>query len=129
MSLSLNSRNCRMLLLLLTVGMAAGQLQTQPSPPGAPAHVFFRVQAPPSDAPVSGRLLIFLKAGSGDTEVSTSEVNLTDTWVCAREVRNLEPGSSVEVDAVENAFPRPFSVLEPGIYEAQAVLDGNHVFN
>ena len=94
-----------------------------------PAHVFFRVQAPPADAPVSGRLLIFLKAGSGDNEVSTSELNPTDTWVCAREVRNLAPGSSVEVDADEIAFPRPFSALQTGIYEAQAVLDVNHQYN
>jgi hypothetical protein len=77
---------------------------------------------------VSGRLLIFLKAGSGDKEVSSSELHPTDTWVCAREVRDLEPGSSIEMDADELAFPRPFSTLQTGIYEAQAVLDVNHEY-
>ena len=93
-----------------------------------PVHTFFRVQAPPSDGPVSGRLLIFLKEGSGDKEVSTSEMHPTDVWVCAHEVRDVAPGSTIEVDADELAFPRPFSRLPGGIYEAQAVLDVNHEY-
>ncbi len=121
-------RYCR-ILLLLAVAAVAELLQAQPSSAVPPVHVFFRVQAPPSDTPVSGRLLIFLKAGSGDKEVSTSEMHPTDTWVCAREVHNLAPGSKVEVDADEIAYPRPFSGLESGIYEAQAVLDVNHQYN
>src|SRR3954451_17366186 len=103
--------------------VAVVRLGAQPSPAMPRAHVFFHVEAPPSDAPVSGRLLIFLKQGSGDKEVSTSEMHPTDTWVCAREVQDLAPGSAVEVDANQIAFPRPFSTLQPGIYEAQAVLD------
>jgi enterochelin esterase-like enzyme len=88
------------------------------------------VQAPATnEAPISGRLLVFLKAGSGDNEVSTSELHLTDAWVCAREVQNLAPGASVEVDADETAYPKPFSELPAGIYEAQAVLDVNHDYN
>lgn len=121
-------RACRTLLVVYAALFAGAQLRGQPSSAVAPAHVFFRVQAPPSDTPVSGRLLIFLKAGSGDKEVSTSELHPTDAWVCAREVRDLQPGSSIEVDADELAFPRPFSRLEPGIYEAQAVLDVNHEY-
>ncbi len=108
--------------------LSATQLISQAAPPSA-AHVFFRVQAPATiSTPISGRLLIFLKAGSGDKEVSTSALHPTDTWVCAREVHDLEPGSTVEVDADEIAYPRPFSALKPGIYEAQAVLDVNHVY-
>src|SRR5579863_6639415 len=95
----------------------AVRLTGQPSSGAPNVHVFFRVQAPPSDAPVSGRLLIFLKAGSGDTEVSTSEMHPNGAWICAREVRDMPPGSSVEVDADEIAFPRPFSSLPTGIYE------------
>src|SRR5260370_32936560 len=92
-----------------------------------PVHVFFRVQAPATNtAPISGRLLIFLKAGSGDPEVSVSEFHLSDTWVCAREVHDLAPGASIEVNADEIAYPRPFSALQPGIYEAQPVLASNH---
>lgn len=128
MLISPRSVSLRIPLLLALAALAAGALNGQPSSV-PPAHVFFRVTAPPADAPVSGRLLIFLKSGSGDKEVSTSEMNPTDTWVCAREVQNLAPGSAVEVDADEVAFPRPFSTLQTGIYEAQAVLDVNHEFN
>jgi enterochelin esterase-like enzyme len=119
----------RRIVLIVAALLVALGLGAQPASTVPPAHVFFRVQAPPSGAPVSGRLLIFLKVGSGDKEVSTSEMHLTDTWVCAREVHDLAPGSSVEVDGDEIAYPRPFSTLENGIYEAQAVLDVNHVYN
>jgi enterochelin esterase-like enzyme len=119
---------CRSLLLLTCVLLPA-VLQGQRPAANQAAHVFFRVEAPPSDTPVSGRLLIFLKAGSGDKEVSSSEMHPADTWVCAREVQDLAPGSSVEVDANEIAFPRPFSALPTGIYEAQAVLDFDHKYN
>ena len=99
-------------------------------PAQSPAHVFFRVQAASSlTAPISGRLLVFLKSGSGDKEVSISEFRPTDTWVCAKEIRDLAPGASVEVDADEIAFPKPFSDLPSGTYEAQAVLDVDHSYN
>ena len=121
-------RCCCAVMAVSVAAFLSRGLQGQPAAGAPPVHVFFRVQAPPSDTPVSGRLLIFLKAGSGDKEVSTSELHPTDTWVCAREVRDLEPGSSIEVDADELAFPRPFSRLQTGIYEAQAVLDVNHEY-
>ena len=124
-----NSPSLRRVLLIAAMAVpVAVLLHGQPSS-SPTVHTFFRVQAPPSEGPVSGRLLIFLKAGSGDDEVSTSELHPTDTWVCAREVQNLTPGSSIEVDADEIAFPRPFSTLPVGIYEAQALLDVNDNFN
>lgn len=99
----------------------------------APQHTFFRVQAASSlSAPVSGRLLIFVRTGSGDKQVSISEFhrpNEPDTWVCAQEVRDLAPGQSVEVDADQAAYPKPFSQLPSGTYEAQAVLDTDHSYN
>ncbi len=95
-----------------------------------PAHVFFHVQAAASlPGPVSGRLLIFVKQGSGDKEVETSEFRLEDTWVAAREIHDLAPGASVEVDADEISYPKPFTALAPGTYEAQAVLDVDHTYN
>jgi enterochelin esterase-like enzyme len=111
---------------------AAGELPLHGQSPHSaqPTHVFFRVQAPSSiNAPISGRILIFLKAGSGDNEVTASEFHPSDTWVAAKEVRNLAPGASVEVDADEIAYPKPFSSLATGIYETQAVLDVNHNYN
>ncbi len=107
--------------------LVTGQIRAQPA---ASRHVFFRVQAPSSiNAPISGRILIFLKAGSGDGEVNISEFHPSDTWVAAKEVRNLAPGASVEVDADDIAYPKPFSSLATGIYETQAVLDVNHNYN
>jgi len=98
-----------------------------------PSHAFFRVRAATGvGAPLSGRLLIFLKSGSGDKEVSMSEFHApgpAETFVCAREIRDLAPGASVEVDADEVAYPRPLSQASPGIFEAQAVLDVDHTYN
>jgi S-formylglutathione hydrolase FrmB len=98
-----------------------------------PSHVFFRVQAASSvGQPLSGRLLIFLKAGSGDKQISMSEFHApgtAETFVCAREIRDLAPGSSVEVDADEIAYPRAFSEIAAGNYEVQAVLDVEHTYN
>ncbi len=110
---------------LMMVGMAAGA--------GA-QHVFFKVTLS-KDAPgaVSGRVLVFVKAGHGDKEVDTNEFNPTGTWVAAREVKDLAPGESVEVDGASSeagvAFPRSFLTMPAGEYEAQAVLDTGHTYN
>ncbi len=79
--------------------------------------------------PVSGRLLIFMKQGSGDKEVEAEEFRPEATSVTAREVHDLAPGSSIEVDADQIAFPQSFSALPAGNYEAQAVLDVDHTYN
>ena len=98
--------------------------------PAASVHVFFRVQADSSVAdPISGRLLVFVKQGSGDNEVSTSEFHLDEVWVAAQEVRNLTPGTAVEVDTNALTFPASFSAIPAGNYEAQAVLDVDHSYN
>src|SRR5580693_6875743 len=111
-------------LLMASFAVALVPIYGQAPSSSPPVHVFFRVQAPATNtAPISGRLLVFLRAGSGDKDVSISEFHLSDTWVCAREVHDLAPGASVEVNADEIAYPRPFSTMPPGIYEAQAVLD------
>lgn len=117
----------------ISAAAAVALLMAWPAGAGAQSaspHTFFRVQAAATlDKPVSGRLLIFLKAGSGDTSVDNDEMRPTSTWICAREVRDLEPGDSVEVDADQLAFPQPFSELPAGVYEAQAVLDVDQTYN
>ncbi len=111
-------------LAALSVALIASS-QTSP-----PRRVFFRVRAAAAiSVPLSGRLLIFLKKGSGDIKVDTAEFHPEDAWVTAREVDALEPGKSIEVDAGETVFPKPFSVLAAGDYEAQAVLDVDHSYN
>ena len=115
-------------LVALTAAFVAGQLNAQSS--AAPRHAYIRVQAAPSlSAPVSGRLLVFLKAGSGDKEVTTSEFNPLETSVAAREIKHLVPGETVDVDVCETAYPKPFCELPAGNYEAQAVLDVDHSYN
>jgi enterochelin esterase-like enzyme len=101
------------------------------APPQA-RHVHFVVQAPSTiTAPISGRLLIFLKAGTGDKTVDTSEINPGSTWVGAREVQSLSAGASVEIDPDANgiAYPTAFASIPSGDYEVQAVLDVDHTYN
>ena len=110
-----------------SLGAGSVLLHGQASP--APVHVFFRVQAAASvPTPISGRLLIFVKAGSGDKEVGNSEFRPNETWVAAREVHDLAPGATIEFNADEAAYPKPFSALPAGTYEAQAVLDVDHTY-
>src|SRR5579863_1259131 len=93
-------------------------------------HVFFRVQAAASaPEPLNGRLLIFLKKGTGDKSIDLNEFHPTEISVAAQELRDLEPGQSVELDADLVAFPKPFSEMAAGDYEAQAVLDTGHDYN
>ncbi len=95
-------------------------------------HVHFTVQAPANlTAPISGRLLIFLKAGTGDKIVDASPLSPTSTWIGAREVQSLSAGASVDVDpdAEGIASPGPFAAIPAGDYEVQAVLDVEHSYN
>jgi len=122
------------LLLLGWAALGCGLVHGQSSAPAVSfpghGHVFFRIQAAPSVMePVRGRLLIFVKQGSGDKEVDTTEFHFADTWVAARDISNLAPGGTVDVDADEVAYPRGFSAMPPGKYEAQAVLDVDHRYN
>ncbi len=115
------------LLWVTCAAFASGLLHSQAAPH---IHVFFRVQAASSvAAPLNGRLLIFVKQGSGDKEVNTSEFHPTETWVAAREVHDLAPGATVEFDADEAAYPGAFATIPAGNYEAQAVLDVDHTYN
>ena len=97
----------------------------------APPHpVVFHVRLATSlPAPLSGRLLIFFKQGKGDKEVDAEEFHPEAVSVTAREVRDLAPGGTVDVDADELAFPGSFSTLPAGDYEVQAALDVEHTYN
>src|SRR5690242_21153412 len=79
-----------------------------------PRHLFFRVTAGPEImAPVSGRLLIFLKAGEGAKSVDVGEFHPGAVYVAAEEIERLAPGESVDVDTDAIAYPGPFSGLKP----------------
>jgi len=109
----------------LTFAAATATAQAPATP-----HVFFRVTlASSAPGPVSGRLLVFLKKGTGDKEVNIQEFHPADTFVAAQEVHDLAPGASVEIDADTVSYPKPFSTLSAGTYEVQAVLDPDHTYN
>ena len=120
---------CGLLLAFLAAPLPHAS-HVPPPQPIHPRHVFFRVEIAKSvPQPVSGRLLIFLKPGTGAKEVDAEEFHPEETSVTAREVHDIAPGSAVEVDADELAFPRPFASLASGDYQAQAVLDVDHTYN
>lgn len=101
-----------------------------PAQPAAVSrHLFFRVVLGPEvSKPVSGRLLLFLSKGTGAKIVDAGEGRPGDTYVAAREVESVSAGDSVEIDTDDVAFPNGFSILAPGDYQAQAVLDVHHSY-
>ncbi len=120
----------------VSLGLAAA-LACATSAVAAPA-VFHVSLGAASNAPVSGRLLVFAEPadaaraeakGKPVTEVDASPFNLDVASVAAQEVTNLAPGAAVDVDADVSAFPKAFSALKPGRYLVQAVLDRNHDYN
>ena len=107
-------------------------LQALSQAPPAHHHVNFIVQGPSTlAAPISGRLLIFLKPGTGDKEVNADELNPSGVWIGAREVQSLSAGGSIEFDPDSSgiSFPTPFASIATGDYEVQAVLDVDHTYN
>ena len=83
---------------------------------------------------VSGRLLVFMKQGQGDRNVDVQQYDPQgfhpkDIWVAAKEIRDVRPGESVELNANDEAFPPAFSQAPVGQWEAQAVLDVGHTYN
>jgi hypothetical protein len=78
---------------------------------------------------VSGRVLVFLKVGTGAKEVDLNEFHPGAVYVAAKEVSQLKPGESVDVDTDDIVYPAPFSDLKPGDYQVQAVLDIDHTYN
>src|SRR5262252_2591548 len=86
-----------------------------------------------STTSVSGRLLVFAKplgpADKRPAAVNMDQIDTHATAIAAQEVARLEPGATVELDADVTAFPTPFSLLTPGRYAVQAVLDRDHSYN
>ncbi len=111
--------------------LAAASILASAQTPAKP-HVFFRVKlADSAPGPVSGRLLIFLKKGTGDKEVNIQEFHPGETSVALprRGHIHLMPGTSVELNANLIAYPDAFSTLPAADYEVQAVLDTDHTYN
>ena len=107
----------------------AAALATAAEAQQQPARIFHVTAAASLPGPVSGRLLLFMKQGAGDTSVDIEEFRPADTWVAAQEVHDLAPGASVEVDADTIAYPKAFRDAPNGTWEMQAVLDTGHTYN
>src|SRR4051794_26379758 len=74
-----------------------------------PQHLFFRVTLGPQfTTPISGRLLIFLEAGSGASTVDENPFAPAAVYIAAKEASDLSAGMSVDVDTDDVAFPAPF---------------------
>jgi hypothetical protein len=76
----------------------------------------------------SGRLIVFLSAGSEPQQELKREPGeaLHSMWIAAEEIRNLQPGQTVDFDPDRLAWPTGFSNAPRGNYQAMAVLDVNH---
>jgi hypothetical protein len=92
------------------------------------SHLYVTVTLAPTvaDKAVSGRLLIFMSSKLDSPLHPTLGGNPQDLWIAAREIPNLAPGDSVDLDTDDVAFPQPFSNAPPGEYRLRAVLDTNH---
>ncbi len=119
----MTKRPCTWAVCLAFLAIAATEMRAQ-------SGGRFRVTAASTlPGPVSGRLLLFMKQGHGDTAVDSDENHPRATWIAAQEVHDLAPGASVEVDADTVAFPEPFSHAPADSWEVQAVLDVDHSYN
>jgi hypothetical protein len=116
------------LMVRLVIGFCGAQTQSTAAPP---QHAFFHVALDRSFAgPVSGWLLLFIAPPSGDG--STVDMNMMapeSVYIAAKEVSRLAPGESIDIDADDQVFPRPFSQAAVGSYRVQAVLDVHHSYN
>ncbi len=103
--------------------VCAAPAQTRPH-----MHVTVTLAPEVATARVSGRLLIFMSS-KRDTPLHPAwGSDPRELWIAAKEVQNLAPGDSVEVDADDLAFPEPFSNAPAGEYRLRAVLDTNYTY-
>src|SRR5512141_2627171 len=121
---AMRTRRLRRLLVLLFVLPLVAQTRTP--------HVTFRVSlaSEASAAPISGRLILFMsKKVKGDKLLAPQfGPSDRDVWITAKEVHDLKPGESVDVDPDELPYPAKFERAAPGNYHAMALLDVDHNF-
>ncbi|CDG85047.1 esterase family protein [Janthinobacterium agaricidamnosum NBRC 102515 = DSM 9628] len=90
----------------------------------------FQIVMPSSaTAPVSGRLLLFMKCGTGDKSVEVNLFAPESTWIAAQEIQGVAPGATVQFHADSGAYPKPFNEAPACAREIQAVLDVDHTYN
>src|SRR5438105_7457948 len=95
--------------------------------------VHFRVKLDPavaSDAPLSGRLLIFMRKDDGKPSdgFGVDFTNPNAVWISGTEVANFTVDRTIEIDADADAFPSRFSSAPAGEYQIFALLDRDHSY-
>jgi hypothetical protein len=122
---AMRTRALRLALILLFVVPLAAQIAPAP-------HVRFQVSLAPEAAstPVSGRLIIFMSSKAKGDRLLAPEFGpaSSDIWIAAREIHDLKPGTSVEVDPDELSYPAPFEKAGAADYHLMALLDVDHNF-
>lgn len=94
------------------------------------APLRFEITLDPSIAPhgSSGRLLVFLADAKQPRDVLSGGFVPGETWIAAKEVEFFAAGSTINFDADNIAYPKPFSQAAPGDYEFMALLDPDHSY-
>ena len=103
-------------------------LSAQSAAPAQRLHFRITVSKDIATRPVTGRLLVMMtsKPVQHDTIQPGYGEEAHDVWVAAKEIHDVAPGASVEIDPDEIAYPAPFSTAPAGEYRAMAYLDVNH---
>ncbi len=96
-----------------------------------PQHTFFHVTLDAKfKSPVSGRLLVFIGMQPENTSsVDMDMMSISSVYIAAKELPQLTPGETVDIDANDIVFPQPLSRASAGTYRVQAVLDIHHSYN
>ncbi len=80
-----------------------------------------------SDAPLAGRLLIFMTNNPKSLDnIEPDFTNPDAVYISGIEINNLEANKIIEVDADLLAFPKKFSEAPAGEYQIMALLDQDH---
>ncbi len=124
--IAMRTRALRFLLIVLVVLPLAAQM------PARTPHVTFRVSlaSGASAVPVSGRLIVFMSSKAKGDRLLAPEfgAGVRDTWIAAKEIHDLKPGESVDLDPDELSYPARFEKAAPADYHVMALLDVNHNF-
>jgi len=98
----------------------------------AKQHPIFKIGVAPELASqgLSGRLIVMMssQSKSADSLAPSYGPDAHSVWVAAKEVHDLTPQKSVELDPDQLAYPDKFCAVPEGDYKIQAVLDVNHDF-
>ena len=101
-------------------------LGAQNPPVHHPLTVRITLAREAADHSISGRMIVVVSSKPPNGAGAILGPNGEQVWLAAQEVRNLEPGGSVEINGDTLAFPAALSTVPAGDYYAMALLDLDH---